>query len=823
MEGLPSGLREMGEQSVECWDDDDFQCADDIPLLPASTTTSVTSSSIRLSGHRDSISSRRSFRSDSNIGDDDKDWHLFFQENDESAIREATISAKTAGIPIPPNIPPSALLGGTIKRLRANKARKGPSDDWSDDIEFLEDNTKLELKPLAEDRTLSDTLQQLDDLSSTPLTRASKLKESNSAFVDSAGEPPKYGIITRDSKSSKGSESYDLSSVIKDTKRPSLPSASSERASLKSENYEDGLELPVNDEPLRLSTRRDISTTPDTFVDDFDIEWAEGSIGVRFGGTKRDGMSNRTSSRGALSPSVSSCITAESEDEGLDGLHLPDDQLDLEKALQRRYESRYHQYTMSPSLSTGIENETQVPIPPSKDDFFSGIDIGDGDVFNANERNLNRNIKRKFTQPISSSSPQASMSITFTNKIPPNPTRIPRLAGFERPHSTQLEPVSESGAPVSTFRRPASRLTGHGVHSSVSSIPLPSSSLSNPPSSTRRPVLSGSIGDCFRSEPTTTGAQLLRAKRSVPVMRNIQTPVSPLPRPSSRQDGISRPSSAGRTKTPVDRCNNETRFLVARRPQVPFLPAGVSQQQSHHIAAKSRALRRAESDASGDVTSTKRSMSSLSNIGRSANTGRRGFGVSAPLLDTTKQTVTRPIRRRQFGDGTELDIFDDLPTSASAESKFVKNPLRRGAPKSLKKRPSQVFSPSPFMGAGTSQLPPPPNASQLGSMPRFARDTNASRNAREQRLASITDRERVPIPLAPLNTGWKSQIPIKQPYVQNKMKRGKGPNDIVRKPQLIKPMGSGVHEPKCKCVANPFSFDRWLTSFAMSSTQGNEI
>ncbi|KAL8949139.1 MAG: hypothetical protein Q9183_007630, partial [Haloplaca sp. 2 TL-2023] len=88
--------------------------------------------------------------------------------------------------------------------------------------------------------------------------------------------------------------------------------------------------------------------------------------------------------------------------------------------------------------------------------------------------------------------------------------------------------------------------------------------------------------------------------------------------------------------------------------------------------------------------------------------------------------------------------------------------------------------------------------------PRFARDTNASRMAREQRIGSVnatlhatpslpTVRESGP--LSTLSTNFRNQIssrPTASPSVA-RARRGKGP---PQKPQLIKQVGDAASNPK---------------------------
>ena len=171
MQTSPLKSHQVDEEVIECWDDDDdLQCNDDIQFRTVSTATSVTGSSIRLSGHRDSISSRRSCRSDLDSNAGDEDWQLLLQDNDESATQEAIASAKNAGIPLPANVPRSALLGGTIKRLGGRKIKKAMGDDWSEDLELPGVEGELALK--LNDRTSSpDSLRQLSIFSTIKIDR----------------------------------------------------------------------------------------------------------------------------------------------------------------------------------------------------------------------------------------------------------------------------------------------------------------------------------------------------------------------------------------------------------------------------------------------------------------------------------------------------------------------------------------------------------------------------------------------------------------------------------------------------------------------------
>ena len=120
------------EDEIENWDDDDLDIGgDDFTVRSASLVTTASSSH-----HRESISSRLSGRSfDSNHGDDDREVHV--PGDDERSMLDAIATAARAGIPIPHNVPSSALMGGTIKRLGGRKIKKIIQDDWDDgDLEL---------------------------------------------------------------------------------------------------------------------------------------------------------------------------------------------------------------------------------------------------------------------------------------------------------------------------------------------------------------------------------------------------------------------------------------------------------------------------------------------------------------------------------------------------------------------------------------------------------------------------------------------------------------------------------------------------------------
>jgi hypothetical protein len=516
------------------------------------------------------------------------------------------------------------------------------------------------------------------------------------------------------------------------------------------EDWGTDLELPTQlGEGLKLKTP--VPRTPAEDTDGFDDDWGEGSLGIRFAGTSRGTRGARSSSVSAMSPSMGSIVTLESEDDDLNGLVLPQEPLDFASRLDKlkKHELNLPSPDSSPSGFTlpkrappptsvpvlgppleftpshapswpspsAFEREAtqepeKAPAPPAQlmgvedeDDFMDGLDIGGGEVLDTNKLTLNRNVKVKKAPAKATPSPVARPATTliFTDKEKPAVSKIPRpLSTSSR---SRLTPVYESGA----------------SHSGNS-----------------------------RQPPTTTSAQLLRAKRSAPLLRN----------------------------------NNHAH---PARSSVPFIPAGNTTSQSHHVLAKStsRGHLRKDSDPRRPPSPSMRPYS-RGPMDTPSRTGMRK--ELAPLaLPRQPQKLTFPKGRKQtFGDGTELEVFDDLPTSATKEKQFEKTPRNVASNRTLRSQNSISKLPMPDRMA--TPLPQTPRSPpKVDSTPRFARDTAASRNAREQRLAGMRTRGDGPVPPSP-SINWKVHVAARSPHTSPTAHRKKGSG---AKPQLIR----GLFEP----------------------------
>lgn len=579
---------------MESWDDD-LDLQGNIFANPHSTV-------------KTSASSRLSIRSESESNAGEEDWQVPLTSNDQQSASNAISSAKQAGIPLPNNVPPSALVGGSIKKLGTKKSRKNlnNNEDWGDDLEI-------------------------------PDAGPDKLK-------------------------------------------------------------------------LKLESRKDV--TPNVNEQDELDEWAEGSLGIRTAGTRREAK-NRTPSTLLMSPSIGSCMTFESEEDGMDGLVLPTGPVDFEAALRKRkdQDDRGGDIPREKYESKVSVQHVQKNLEEDMDD----LDFGPGDVFDPRKRALNRNVKPNWKPTNNGSSPASKAHTTLTFSDKPTSTKLPRPISSTKP-STRLEPVFETGAANVNRQR--------------------------------------------RHEATTTSAQLLRSKRSMPVLHS-------------------------------------QRNAATRQPPVPFLPSSNSQQSQIRQTRSTHFHSRHNSDPNRSGSPIQRPPSRTP--GQTPDTPTKPRKDLAPSYlareAASKRTVTRPAKRRNFGDGSELEMFDDLPTSATKESKFVKQPATRPQSGAMRRQASQsrlgsrdkMLTPLPS-SAATSRSP-----TKADVLPRFARDTAASRIAREQTLGGPSHK-RSETSLT-TKTNWAAQVAARTPHSSPSAHR-----QAKKGPQLINAMGKENNTRHCKPV-----------------------
>lgn len=791
-------LRRYGDK-IECWDDDPDFADLDLKLMHTPTSSPKSpKSNIRLNfenhnrDRRESISSRMSIQSSACEFDSPDSWDHERQVLLDDSPAAAIASAINAGIPIPENVPSSALIGGTIKRLgTTKKARRiAAHDDWGEDLELPMSGMALKVRE-QERYEFPDSLQQI--LAGSRSRNTSPARGTLAPVLTASSQLNKFREISEDDffgdndnnlPTLKVSPTRHLLRQPRSTASllmtPPLSESATRGSPSVDDDFENDFEFPA-DAPLQLNIKLGDNSrglTIHGLDSDFE-EWTEGSsLGTRFGGTGRErGMSG--SAMSIISPSVSS-VTAESEDEApLDGLELPTGPLpNFQEILEKRKRA---------SLSMDTE---MIDAPPavrpkaSKEDFLEGIEIGDGEVFDARKLTLNRNLKHK--QPTRKTSPvrRSAMSLTFTTNKPQSNSLSSAVGGMgnrlRHGHPTLappipiLEPVAEKGGggrePImskrSENRSRWSNNSGTADRWSAKSEAIPPGIPPPPPiphsrffADRQRQMGSKQSLRTLKGQnpqentaPMTTNAQLLRMKRSMPNIgraaaspsKSSNTVRSPSRnsggRPASRSSagrppsstGGRPPSSAGGRSTTTATGRNEPGRLGERK-QAPFLPAGGTVRQSHHIAAKisQQTFEYKEKIAAERRTNSRQQRTphhSPSSSTASTKT-KRGTPTIAPeplrRQAAAIETLRQPTRKRNFGDGTELETFDDLPTSVKAENRFVVTPIGRGAPKAAKSQSVPIFrtggdGESPKKKIDLSR----DLSSRFAEVPRFARDTN---------------------------------------------------------------------------------------------------
>lgn len=727
--------RRTGAEVVESWDDDE-----DLQGILELKSSALSVTGTRSRADRESMSSRMSFKSDGDFDFDDDDGleQVLLAPQGNSAL--AIESAKRAGIPLPQNLPSSALMGGTIKRLGSTKPRLVSYDDWSDDLElptsgglavktaqftddFPTDMPVHYSPPSKEPRGMDRMLASITPAATQLNTHLSKYQETDDDNWDE-DDIPTLRVP------SKPHTRKTFGGLL------SPPLSASKESPNEEESFDSVFVLPEGGLQLQLKHDQNRSSPAVLMDSDFE-EWTEGERPQR---TAHRSRSTRSSSVSLMSPTLSSVNTFDSDDEddeGLDGLQLPEGPIDFDEILQKRKQND----TPEPSIDFEINRKT------TKEDFLSGLEIGDGDIFDPSKLTLNRNVKHKTTRQ-SSPNRRAAVALTFANPpqtdavkttstVPTRQSRIPRLHGIHPPQSPMMESVIEQRQRKIAEQRArytASPVMDHNTFGQMGSFfhphPTPPPSVQ---SGSSRPRIRPSIQNLPQKQqspqpPTTTSAQLLRLKRSQPTLQRQGTN-SPnrAGRPPSRTETPNPLSvlNAIRPTTPSDR--KESTPPPVRRP---FIPGGSSVNQSRNVNVKT-SNRHSYRGAVEDTRPTSR----LSNSRTARETPPPPPSTKAtakvvapvsrrkevkPVKDTAAtRLITKPTTKRNFGDGTELDLLDDLPTSQKAEEKFVKAPVGKGAPRALRSRAIPIATPPP---PGT----PPVAARETtpSKTPNFAKDTN---------------------------------------------------------------------------------------------------
>ncbi|KAK9239359.1 hypothetical protein V1525DRAFT_372969 [Lipomyces kononenkoae] len=480
-------------------------------------------------------------------------------------------------------------------------------DDWGDDIDFGDSSAMLTIKA-AKRAVTADIIG--GNLFTAPTQGSGTLKQRSA-------KSPRLQLLQ---------------------KSPTMPTLSEMDVQQPDpfESMEMDFEIPESLKTLELKTR----LRPQTPLQlDSDIEgWGDESVNSRYAGSRRDtGFSNRSSMVSTFSP-ASSSVTYESEDEGLLGLQIPQGPLNFQQLLDMRMKS------FSP------EPPSRDLLDASKEDFFDGLEIGDeDDIFDAGKLTVNRNVKHRSDICQSSPQPKATLS-NATLK----PTRIPR-------------PVSQTSATMSSQAR------------AQQSVPKPSSS---PPLITSAAMKTGGSRPERRLSHKasmisvkTTSNQLnqrpggvLLSKKSMPALRT----------------GTTESSFSNQSMTPtVPTIPDWHAYANARQPNLrrmtsrsglalplPTQPAEATPKQKDVQQRSQPALPKYTKKVSPSLNGNE--LPSGARHTPSPKKDRHGQAPGSVRWEAaTTKTLLKPVKRRLFGDGTELDEFEDLPISTVKERTFL--------------------------------------------------------------------------------------------------------------------------------------------------------
>ena len=816
--------------TVECWDDDpDFAGLDQIQHPPATATIPTTATASARAGTdynrrepSSAVSSRRSTITSAYDLDAlevaDREHQIPFDASPAAAIK----SAQSAGIPIPENVPLSALVGGTIKRFGpSTRARKVTMhDDWGEDLEFPTMGNAFTVKTKEFPQSLHHMPSKGKGIRNISPSRVNLLPVTNASeqlnkFRDMPGDEMFFG----ECEELPSLKAFSAGRAPVQGRGPSvsLPTPPLSEAAFRpsplfaDDDFDADFEFPA-DAPLQLGGFRGMERSRPTDFHAMDMgfeDWGDGDsgLGSSYAGT-RGGADHGAHS--VISPSISA-MTMESEDDmPFEGLVLPDGMIpDFHRVLERRRQAAAAEALDLAPAPTNHHFHAQKDFddPASEEEFFEGIEIGD--VFDSKKLSLNGNVRQK-QQRKPSPIRRTAMSLTFTTNKPLTPqSSAGRLNRLAQGHPTllpsaPLEPVAERENQPSTVKRiPRNNRWGGTDYrwNGSEQIPPPPSMSRTDRTRTlatdgRRPQATKSTRN-LRGEnaPTTTHAQLLRAKRSMPNIQDSPNsqkgsrpqsrasngrppsrssngrppssgntsarPTSSNTRPTStgtrptstgtRPANITRPTSTGARPPstgarPPSRSSNgrppsrNDRTKPANPPVVrhpaPFMCGGGLAKTSRHVATKAS---NKSLDSRGEGSTTDRRPNSRlqnrntprhspSSSGASNTTAKRITPTIAPEQLRREAanigTLTQPTRKRNFGDGTELETFDDLPTNAKIENTFTKTPAARGASKARPKSMPNRETESPRKKKQQHEV-----ISRKDDVPRFARDTTGKSRA----------------------------------------------------------------------------------------------
>lgn len=322
----------------------------------------------------------------------DLDDESFTMLNSNTTLKPGQLS----GIPIPSNVPASALTGGSIRRLGSKKQPQ--ADDWSEEFATPKKQDQQEF---------------FDETVATIKAKQYKsgLARNNSLIKGTFFDPP--------------------SQASSPTKRKSRPK-------IEEEDFSEGFDGNAFGSLNAGNLHKFQTQNAPVEEEDIDQIWGEESVGGLTGSSYRE--SGNTS---IFSSSTTSNTESELEGEDfLDGLVLPEETVNFDDLLKKHHEeAKERERLEAPSGkydSIGSNDSAHLSIPEDGSmDFLDGFDLGQGEIIKEAAGTLHRNVKIKGNGTKRTSSPSKSKRVGFGN-VPDGPG-FNRMGNVQPPSTIRME------------------------------------------------------------------------------------------------------------------------------------------------------------------------------------------------------------------------------------------------------------------------------------------------------------------------------------------------------------------------------------------------
>ncbi|KAJ7092596.1 hypothetical protein C8R44DRAFT_844138 [Mycena epipterygia] len=298
------------------------------------------------------------------------------------------------------------------------------------------------------------------------------------------------------------------------------------------------------------------------------------------------------------------------------------------------------------------DDHLRVSRPDAEDDFETGLVIDDDFELSPSRLLTNQHLQSQRTFNIRSNSlptQRLSSSLRPLSRLKPDRAKSPVVS--RPPTRTQI--TLPPPAPSAFLAPKPNNLRGQKSHSGLKPP--------TPPSTTRKLTRKASLSSLLEtSSNQASGSGLVSAGTS--------------------KAGYEEPTAASRAKS----FKNREFKVPPTRPSTPSTnPAALRLTMPTASRSKSRpalsTVFNGPSSASGSQSPLFRSMSPLpprpiSNLSLRPSS----HPAAVPPRPAAPRVLRRPKRQRLFGDGTELDGFDDLPTDREKESRYRVQPKGYG-------------------------------------------------------------------------------------------------------------------------------------------------